>query len=185
MQPTTDKRLLLIERRVTMNMKGHILAALREQFNRWEELLAGMSEKQITTPHSPSEWSTRDEISHLWAWQQRSIARLAAASLDREPDYPKWPTELDPDSDAEVDKVNAWIHESTRKDAWSKAHLDWKIGFLRFLELGEKISEKDLLDSGKYPWMKGFPLANTLLACYDHHQEHYDGSVAWLDQNGK
>jgi len=64
-------------------------------------------------------------------------------------------------------------------------HLDWKIGFLRFLELGEKITEKDLLDEGKYPWMKGAPLAFSLLSSYDHHQEHYDGSVAWLDQNGK
>jgi hypothetical protein len=184
MQPSASKHLMLIERRITMNMKEHILAALREQFKRWEELLAGMSETQITTPHSPSEWSTKDEISHLWAWQQRSIARLAAATLDREPDYPKWPAELDPNS-ADVDKLNAWIHETTRKNPWSKVHLDWKIGFLRFLELGEKISEKDLLDAGKYPWMKGSPLAFSLLSSYDHHQEHYDGSVAWLDQNGK
>jgi hypothetical protein len=185
MQPTNNKQLMLIERRSVMNMKEHILAALREQFKRWEDLLGSMTEKQITTPHSPSEWSTKDEVSHLWAWQQRSIARLAAASLDREPDYPKWSPDLDPDSDAEVDKVNAWIYETTLKDPWSKVHLDWKIGFLRFLELGEKITEKDLLDAGKYPWMKGAPLAFSLLSSYDHHQEHYDGSVAWLDQNGK
>ena len=168
-----------------MNMKEHILAALREQFKRWDELLGSMSEQQITRPHLPSEWSTKDEISHLWAWQQRSIARLAAATLDREPDYPKWPAELDPNSDDNTDKINAWIHETTRKDPWSKVYLDWKIGFLRFLELGEKITEKDLLDEGKYPWMKGSPLAFTLLSCYDHHQEHYDGSIAWLDQSGK
>ena len=30
-----------------MNMKEHILAALREQFNRWEELLESLSEEQI------------------------------------------------------------------------------------------------------------------------------------------
>jgi hypothetical protein len=184
MQPPSSKRMLLIERRAVMNMKEHILAALREQFKRWEDLLGSMSEAQITAPHVPSEWSTKDEISHLWAWQQRSIARLLAATLDREPDYPKWPTELDPNA-GDVDKLNAWIHETTRKDPWSKVYLDWKIGFLRFLELGEKISEKDLLDESKYPWMKGYPLAFTLLATYDHHQEHYEGSVLWLDQNKK
>jgi hypothetical protein len=73
-----------------MNMKEHILAALREQFNRWEELLASMSEAQLTTPHLPSHWSTKDEIAHLWAWQQRSIARLEAALSNREPEFPKW-----------------------------------------------------------------------------------------------
>jgi hypothetical protein len=183
-QPSASKHLLLIERRATMNMKEHILAALREQFKRWDELLGTMNEKQITTPHLPSEWSTKDEISHLWAWQQRSIARLAAAALERDPEYPKWPEELDPNTD-NVDEINAWIHETTKKDPWTKSYLDWKIGFLRFLELGEKISEKDLLDESKYPWMKGSPLAFSLLSSYDHHQEHYDGTVLWLDQNGK
>ncbi len=28
-----------------MNMKGHILAALREQFDSWEKLLASLSEE--------------------------------------------------------------------------------------------------------------------------------------------
>ena len=40
-----------------MYMKQHILAALSEEFNRWEELLAGMSEAQITAPQLPSNWS--------------------------------------------------------------------------------------------------------------------------------
>ncbi len=168
-----------------MTMKEHILAALREQFNRWEILLGYMSEAQVTTPHAPSAWSTKDEISHLWAWQQRSIARLLAATLDREPDFPKWPPELDPNLDENTDKINAWIFETHRIDPWSKVYLDWKIGFLRFLELGEKISEKDLLDSSKYPWMNGSMLALSLLSSYDHHQEHYDTSSAWLDKNGK
>jgi hypothetical protein len=51
-----------------MNMKQHILAALREEFNRWEDLLASMSEEQITAPHLPSHWSIKDVIAHLRAW---------------------------------------------------------------------------------------------------------------------
>ena len=50
-----------------MDMKGHILTALREQFDRWEELRANMSEEQITAPYRPSNWSTKDEIAHLRA----------------------------------------------------------------------------------------------------------------------
>jgi hypothetical protein len=34
-----------------MNMKGYILAALREQLERWEELLSSLSEERITAPH--------------------------------------------------------------------------------------------------------------------------------------
>ena len=64
-----------------MNMKQHILTALKEQFNRWEELLASISEEQITAAHLPSNLSINDVIAHLRAWQQRSIARLKAARL--------------------------------------------------------------------------------------------------------
>lgn len=57
-----------------MNMKMHILKALGEQLERWEELLASMSDEQITDPQLPSGWSIKDVIAHLMAWQQRSIA---------------------------------------------------------------------------------------------------------------
>jgi hypothetical protein len=50
-----------------MNMKDHILAALREQFIRWEELLAGLSEDQITAPRFDLDWSIKDVMAHLWA----------------------------------------------------------------------------------------------------------------------
>ena len=33
-----------------MNMKEHILMALREQFEGWNKLLAGLKEEQITAP---------------------------------------------------------------------------------------------------------------------------------------
>ena len=70
---------------------------LNEEFNRWEHLLAGMSEEQITAPQLPANLSIKDVIAHLRAWQQRSIARLEAALLDREPEFPRWPEELVPD----------------------------------------------------------------------------------------
>ena len=168
-----------------MNMKEHILAALSEQFNRWEELLANMIEAQITTPHLPSNWSIKDEIAHLRAWQQRSIARLEAAQFNREPEFPRWGPALDPDSEDTTDQMNAWIYETYREQPWSTVHHDWRAGFLRFLELGKAIPEKELLDAGRYPWLAGHPLAFILVASYDHHQEHLEKLLAWLGQNGK
>ncbi len=172
-----------IDWRTIMNMKEHILTALREQFNRWEELLASMSDERITAPHLPSNWSIKDVIAHLRAWQQRSIARLEAALFNREPEFPKWLPELDPDSEGNTDQTNAWIYETYREQPWSKVHQNWREGFLRFLELGEGIPEKDLLDAGRYPWLEGHPLAFILLASYDHHQEHLEKLLAWLREH--
>jgi hypothetical protein len=167
-----------------MNMQEHILAALREQFNRWEELLATMSEEQVTTPHLPSTWSLKDVIAHLRAWQQRSIARLEAARLNREPEFPRWLAGLDPDSEGTIDQTNAWIYAANRERPWSQVHQDWREGFLRFLELGQGVPERDLLDTGRYPWLQGYSLALILVASYDHHQEHLDKLLAWLQDHG-
>jgi len=157
-----------------MNMKDHIVTALREQFDRWEDLLASLSGEQITAPQMPSDWSTKDVIAHLWAWQKRSIARLEAAIFDREPEFPKWPVEFELESKAGLDKINAWIYETHREQPWTSVYHDWREGFLRFLELSQEIPEKDLLDPQRYPWLGGHPLAFILLVSYDHHREHLE-----------
>lgn len=71
-----------------MNDKAQIMAALREEFNRWEELLTGFSEEQITASNRIEKLSIKDIIAHLTAWQKISVARMEAARFDREPEYP-------------------------------------------------------------------------------------------------
>jgi hypothetical protein len=166
-----------------MSNKQQILTTLRKEFNRWEELLASMSEEQITAPQLAANWSIKDIIAHLWAWQQRSIARLEAALYDREPEFPNWPTEFDPEVEGEPDQLNAWLYETYREKPWSRVYGDWRAGFLRFLELGEEIPEKYLLEVGRYAWLEGHPLVSTLRASYEHYQEHRGWLLAWLDQH--
>ena len=168
-----------------MNMKDHILTALREQIDRWEGLLDRLNNDQINAPLLPSNWSTKDVLSHLRAWQQRSIARLEAALSDREPIFPKWLPELNPDSEVSTDQINAWIYETHRNESWLTVRQNWKDGFSRLLELGERISERDMMDETRYTWMETRPLALILIGTYDHHQEHLDKLLAWLKEHGE
>jgi hypothetical protein len=157
-----------------MYMKEHILAALRAQFNRWADLLAGLKDEQIMAPQTFGDWSIKDVVVHLWAWQQRSIARLEAALADKEPVFPQWQPDIDPDAAGSTDQVNAWIYNAYREQPWESVYQNWRGGYLRLLSLAEQISERDLLDTSRYPWLKGFSLALVLLASYDHHQEHLE-----------
>lgn len=164
-----------------MNMKEHILMALQEQFERWEELLAGLSEEQMTAPSFDLDWSVKDMLAHLWAWQQISSARLESGALDRAPSYPLGTVNIE-NWEENADRVNAVTFENSHAQPWSEVYQNWKNGFLRFLELGGKISERDLLDGDRYPWLKGYSLAFILVASYDHHQEHLEKLTHWLKE---
>jgi hypothetical protein len=163
-----------------MNMKEHILAALHEQFERWNELLTGLSEVEINTPRFDLEWSIKDVMAHLWAWQQISIARMEGGGLDREPQYPQWIVSVAQDWEENADRINALTFESYHQKPWSEVYKNWKNGFLQFMELGKQISERDLLDGDRYAWLKGYSLAFILVASYEHHQEHLEKLTAWL-----
>ena len=174
-----------------MYMKTHMLAALREEFDHWEQVLAGLPEAQIIAIPQPGELSIKDEIAHLWAWQQRSIARLEAGLNNEEPKMPAWwpdatvtrPEESD-DHEAVNDRINAQIYETFRDRTWPDVYGQWRTAFSHFLELGAALAEPALLDASRYGWLNGYSLADVLLGSYDHHQEHLEKLLARLGQAG-
>jgi hypothetical protein len=157
---------------MSVNDKQHILTNLRDEFNRWEELLASLSAEQITAAQLSDNWSIKDVVAHLRAWQQRSIARLEAALRSKEPEYPAWPAQFDPEAEGQPHDLNAWLYATYQDQPWSSVRQDWRQGFLRFLELAEAIPEQDLLDAGKYAWLEGYALFAVLQGSYEHHREH-------------
>lgn len=168
-----------------LGMKEHILAALRGEFDRWQELLASMSEEEITARQLPSDLSIKDVVAHLREWQRRTVARVEAARFNREPLYPEWPTGPSPDSEAATEQTNAWIHATYLHSPWSEVYKNWSEGFENLLKLSQGLSEEDMLEKD-YPWLKGYPLYMILVSTYSHHHiEHYPNLVAWLKDHGK
>ncbi|MEO6457497.1 MAG: ClbS/DfsB family four-helix bundle protein [Chloroflexia bacterium] len=166
-----------------MNDKEQLIAQLRDVLNRWEEVLEGMSEEQITVPQPSSGWSIKDDLIHLWGWQQVSVARMEAALHGKEPEYPNLAEMAGPDPEGgNVDRANAWLHETNRGKPWSSVYGDWKAQFLRFLDLSEQVPESDLLPIGKYTWLEHYPLSAVLIGSYEHHVEHLEELLAQLGQ---
>ena len=168
-----------------MSEQQKLLEMMKAEFDRWEALLGGLSEAQILAPYLPAHLSIKDVMGHLRAWQSRSIARVEGAQRDREPEFPPWPAELHPDSEDNLDAVNAWIYETYRDQPWSSVHRDWRNGFLCLMELGASIPEADMIAPNRYTWMHGQPLALVYQSSYEHHHdEHYGPLSAWLRDHG-
>lgn len=158
-----------------MQDKSQILAQLREEFERWEALLAELNEEEITKPQKEHAGglSIKDEIAHLWAWQQISNARLEAAVEGHEPRLPAWPAELRPEAEEDLEPINAWIYETNRDRPWSDVYGHWQGGFLRLIRLTQALPEEDLLEVGHYAWLKDDALAVILESSCRHHREEH------------
>jgi hypothetical protein len=169
-----------------MDDSKQMLVMLHEEFNRWEDLLARLNEDQIIAPLLPSNWSIKDVIAHLMAWQAISIVRLEAARFGREPILPSWLDGSDPESENDVDCYNERIDQVYRQQPWPRVYLAWKDGFLRFLDLADQIPKDDLLDAGKYTWLKGYTLFDVLKGSYEHHHDdHFEPLLDLIAERGK
>ncbi len=167
-----------------MNEKQHIQDDLAEVFNRWQSLLAGLSEQQIHTPLAPSSWTVKDLVAHLWSWQQASMARAEAALQNKQPNYPRWWEIFGPDPEEDLDRTNAWLYEASRDKPWAAVYADWKTQFTHYLELIRQVPEIDFLQAGRYPWMGKYALADSSSGSLEHHKEHYDTLMEWLKDHG-
>jgi hypothetical protein len=166
-----------------MNDKRQLMTTLKQEFDRWEEMVADLSEEKLNTAQPNSIMSIKDVLAHLLAWQQRSIARLEAAVQNKEPEFPKWPADLNPETD-NVDQINAWIYQTYHDQPWADVHRKWRDGYLRFMDLGQAIPENDLFEVGKYHWLKEYSIAMVLVWSYEHHHiEHLEPLLVWIDQD--
>lgn len=165
-----------------MTSKDELLATLQAEFRRWDERVSPMSAAQAGAQSLPGALSLKDQLAHLMAWQQVSVARFEAARQGREPVFPAWLAGADPEADDEIDLINARIAQTYQGWSWPEVHQGWRAGFQRFLELGEGFAEQDLFDAGRYAWLRGYALADVLRGSREHHREHYEELPASLGE---
>jgi hypothetical protein len=157
-----------------MTTKLEWLKRLQAQKEQWEVLIAGLNETQIVAPDLADGWAIKDVMAHLMAWQQRSNARLEAALAGRQPQFPDWPMNLDPEPQDQPNQLNAWLFQAYHDQPWARIYHLWRDGFQKLLDQAALIPEEDLFKTGHYPWLPDYPLAAVLEGTYDHHQEHYE-----------
>ena len=168
-----------------MSDKAQIIEVLRAEYDKWEKLLAHLSEEQITEPHFAGEWSIKEVLWHLHAWQQVSLARLTAAQDGTAPALPGWLAGGDPESEDDLEAYNARIAVEAWGKTWPEVHLAWQEGFLQVIKIGVAIPEADLMAPAKYPWLKGAALYEVLKGTFLHHQQdHWEPIAAKLHQRG-
>jgi len=156
-----------------MSKKEKTLSRIREEFQRWEALVARIPEAEGTVPHFDGGWSVKDVLAHLHGWQQLTNARLYAGLHGGEPDSPAWLQGQDPEDEDYINDYNRRIFTSQRELPWITVIQNWRAGFRQVIELAETIPESALFEVGRHLWLAEYPLAAVLDGTCEHHREHY------------
>lgn len=139
------------------------------QHNRKELLLFvdGLSDAEREQPGAQDAWSPKDLFAHLLSWQERTVGRLDAALTGETP--PPSPAD-------DLDTLNARYWSERQDQSWD-ALLD--AARLLYQDISEKvsrISEQDLSEPDRFPWLNGRPLwMSVAFEALIHPQTHLFG----------
>jgi hypothetical protein len=162
--------------------KARFLKTMQAERERWEALLARLNATQMAQPGVTGDWSVKDIVAHVTAYEHGLVEWLEAASRGESIEFP----DLDhPD----VDYRNALIFQKKREWPLEEILLESKEVFRRLLQLVQALSEEDLVDPERTAWFvePRWKEHRPLWKCiaddsYKHYHQHIPDIRAWLDQ---
>ena len=155
--------------------KASILDELRSKYVALEAILAPLDEAQMTTPGVIGDWSIKDILAHITAWQHRLLTWLYAARHNEEP------TISGPDSEEEMDRLNEQFYKENKSRPLADVLGDFRSSYLQIVEAVQAMPEEDLIDPRRFAWLDGDPLRQLVAGdTYDHYEEHRQQIEEWL-----
>ena len=160
--------------------KKQLRASMQSEQAAWLALLDEIGEENMTQPEVAGGWSIKDIVAHITGWRRRTVLRFRAA-LDPTRDMtPPWPAEMgELDEDDDVDEINAWIYKTNRDRPLADVLNDSREVFQQLVTEVLALSDEQLNDPQRFPWLEGERLTGALI--FGHfHEEHEPDMRAWL-----
>ena len=154
-------------------IKAALLDNIEAGYDKFEALLAPLSEEQMTTPTVNGTWSIKDNIAHLTAWQGYVLEQLQGVIDGKEP------PEFMPGLTTE-DEINERVYQENRNRPLAEVLADLRASYQRVLATVQSLSEESM--NAPFPWSKSGNPAWPLIAgnTYEHYEEHGNIIRRWL-----
>ncbi|HEX7589157.1 MAG TPA: ClbS/DfsB family four-helix bundle protein [Anaerolineae bacterium] len=155
--------------------KQELLETIKTTQIGWEALLTEVGEARMTVAGVTGDWSIKDIIVHLTAWEERTVARLTAVRQGGKPEPAPWPKNLSEEEE------NAWIYEANRKRTLRDVLEDSRRVQNRLMKLLQSVTNEELNEAGRFSWLGGNKLVESIPGnTYEHYQEHSELIRKWL-----
>ncbi|GCE13866.1 DinB family protein [Tengunoibacter tsumagoiensis] len=158
----------------TTIQKEQFLERIRTGYTTFQELLQPLTPEQLTTPNVNGQWSIKDNLAHLSAWQKLVLNKIEALrfGVDR----------LHPPSSKDEDAINEEIYQQNKDLSLAEVQADFQATSQQLLAATEQLSEEQL--NSPYPWGGTYAVWENIAGnTYDHYQEHATIILSWLAQH--
>jgi hypothetical protein len=145
-----------------------------------ERLIAEAGPGRMETPGVMGDWNLKDAIAHLTEWRWWSVARMEGALKNTEPS-PPWGPDLTEETDHETDQINEQFYAANRGRSVADLLADSRATLDRLEAATLALSESELFDNQRYPWLNGYAPADVVIGSAEHlFEDHVPGIEAFL-----
>jgi hypothetical protein len=155
--------------------KAQWIQQIRRVHSDWDSVLQGVSRDWMLVPGVEGSWALKDVIAHVTFWEERAAINLEAALEGH-------PPERSPYAGLDTDAYNEAIYRAKKDRSldeilrWSQAVHD------RVIAAVQKLSEEDLTDKSRFPWLNNPLWEHVEGNGYEHITEHAQDVRAWLQR---
>jgi len=155
---------------------------MRRERERWDALLARIGTERMEEPGVDGEWSVKDVIAHVTAYERKVLKRLRAHAHGEQ--Y----TPASYDQLEDVDARNAYYHAQDEGRSLDDILADHRETFDELIRLTSDLDDLDLRDPTRLGWPADVdfePWESISGNSYGHYEEHIPNLEAWLASHGE
>lgn len=160
--------------------KDALLEAMHAERHKLDALLNTLPADRMTEPGVCEQWSVKDILAHLYAWQQMVMAWYGAGKRGESVKTPA------PDLGwSETPALNQRIYEQYRDTPLSDIQAKFAASYDEIRALISAIPEDDLITPKVYAWTKTSTLLSYFVSCTSSHDHWaYDEIRRWKKAQG-
>ena len=153
--------------------KPELIKLIHEEREALEIVLARLTHGQMLLPGVAGEWSVKDVMAHISAWERRMLDWIGSHLRGQEPNIPlPW----------DVERMNAEAHAQVKDKPLEEVLEEFHQSYQEALALAESLSEEQLQTRYAHTWPMGPLWLGVAANMHFHYKEHREDIQAWLNQ---
>jgi hypothetical protein len=156
--------------------KRAMLDLICSEWEALEAVLGQLSQEEMIRPGVHGNWSVKDIIVHITAWEKRMVQWLDESLRGEIPQRPAPGMTWD-----DLDELNERIYQEGREKPLDEALAEFREIHQESVRAVEAMAEEDLLAPGRFEWREGDPIWRMVAAnTWWHYKDHQEAIAGWM-----